>query len=94
MNLDRNGKLDYVWDSLWLVIVSMLTSECISYVIFTIVGYGDISIFVNVSRIVFILAIIWGTLIYSFFIVSMNVLTTLTEDEKEVYDQIVRNEKQ
>jgi hypothetical protein len=49
---------------------------------------------VNVSRIVFILAIIWGTLIYSFFIVSMNVLTTLTEDEREVYDQIVRNEKQ
>ncbi len=51
-----------------------------------LVGYGDISIFVNVSRIFFIVAIIWGTLIYSFFIVSMNVLTTLTEDEREVYD--------
>ena len=27
VNLDRNGKLEYVWDSLWLVIVSMLTSK-------------------------------------------------------------------
>ncbi len=67
-NLDRNGKLDYVWDSFWLVIVSMLT-----------IGYGDITVFVNVSRIVFMLAIAWGILIYSFFIVSMNVLTTLSE---------------
>jgi hypothetical protein len=51
-----------------------------------LVGFGDITIFVNVSRIVFILAIIWGVLIYSFFIVSMNVLTTLSENEREVYD--------
>jgi len=58
-----------------------------------LVGFGDITIFVNVSRIVFILAIIWGVLIYSFFIVSMTVLTTLSENEREVYDQIIRNEK-
>ena len=46
------------------------------------IGYGDITVFVNVSRIVFMLAIAWGVLIYSFFIVSMNVLTTLTESER------------
>ena len=81
-NLDRNGKLDYLQDSFWLVIVSMLT-----------IGYGDITVFVNVSRIVFMLAIAWGVLIYSFFIVSMNVLTTLTESERELYDSIKRREQ-
>jgi len=80
-NLDRNGKLDFLWDSFWLVIVSMLT-----------IGYGDISVFVNVSRIVFMLAIAWGVLIYSFFIVSMNVLTSLTESERELYESIKRKE--
>ncbi|TNV82288.1 hypothetical protein FGO68_gene2421 [Halteria grandinella] len=81
-NLDRNGKLDYLWDSFWLVIITMLT-----------VGYGDIFIFVNISRMVFMLAIAWGFLIYSLFIVSMNVLTTLTQEEKVVYDTIVHQEK-
>lgn len=27
VNLDRNGKLDFIWDSFWLVIISMLTSK-------------------------------------------------------------------
>jgi hypothetical protein len=39
------------------------------------------------------LAIAWGVLIYSFFIVSMNVLTTLAESERELYESIKRSEK-
>jgi hypothetical protein len=58
-----------------------------------IVGYGDITIYVNVSRMVFMLAIAWGFLIYSLFIVSMNVLTTLSEEEKVVYEQLVQTEQ-
>jgi hypothetical protein len=46
-----------------------------------LVGYGDIVIVVNVSRIVFMFAIAWGSVIYSLFIVSMNMLTTFTEAE-------------
>ena len=42
---------------------------------------------------VFMLAIAWGVLIYSFFIVSMNVLTTLAESERELYESIKRSEK-
>ena len=37
---------------------------------------------------VFMLAIAWGFLIYSLFIISMNVLTTLTPDEQEVFDRL------
>lgn len=39
------------------------------------------------------LAIVWGYLVYSLFIVSMNVLTTLTEEESEVYKQLVAREQ-
>jgi hypothetical protein len=82
-NLDRNGKLDYMWDSFWLVIITMLTGKKLPAILLNkyTVGYGDITIFVNVSRMVFMLAIAWGFLIYSLFIVSMNVLTTLTSEE-------------
>lgn len=38
------------------------------------------------------LAIAWGFLIYSLFIVSMNVLTTLSEEEKGVYAKLVKEE--
>lgn len=62
--------------------VSMLTGMTLpKLTIVSIVGYGDITIFVNVSRMVFMFAIAWGFLIYSFFIVSMNMLTTFTADE-------------
>jgi hypothetical protein len=68
--LDRNGKFDYVWDSLWIIIIIMLT-----------IGYGDITINTNFGRLVCIVAAFWGFLIYSLFIVSMNVLTKFDDND-------------
>ena len=56
------------------------------------VGYGDISIIVNTSRIFFMLAVAWGSVIYSLFIVSMHVLTTLTPEEQDVYTAVITKE--
>ena len=73
--LDRNGKFDYMWDSLWIVIIIMLTSKILKLKLTITVGYGDITIDTNFGRLVCIVAAFWGFLIYSLFIVSMNVLT-------------------
>ncbi len=48
---------------------------------FLIVGYGDITIDTNFGRLICIVAAFWGFLIYSLFIVSMNVLTKFDEND-------------
>ena len=74
--LDRNGKFDYVWDALWLVITIMLT-----------IGYGDITIDTNFGRLVGIVTAFWGYLVYSLFVLSMNVLTMQDEYDSKAYKE-------
>eukprot|EP00347_Sterkiella_histriomuscorum_P011241 403373205 len=80
-NLDRNGKFDYIWDSFWMIIILMLT-----------IGYGDITIDTNPGRIIGIFACLWGQVIYSLFIVSMNVAIKQDESDARAYQIFKRNE--
>lgn len=72
--LNRNGKYDSFWDSLWIIIIIMLTSKICQMLTYLSVGYGDITIDTNFGRLIGIVAAFWGFLVYSLFIVSMNVL--------------------
>lgn len=52
-----------------------------------VVGYGDIVIDTNIGRLVGIFAALWGFLIYSLFVVSMNVLTKFDESDANAFKE-------
>jgi hypothetical protein len=60
--------------------------------LFCIVGYGDIVPSTHLGRLACIAACVWGVFIYSFFVISMNVLISFQPNEKRVYEQMMRKE--
>ena len=52
-----------------------------------LVGYGDQEILTNPGRITAIFACLWGSVIYSLFILSMNLLTKQDDNDKLAYKE-------
>jgi hypothetical protein len=66
-------------NSLWLIIITMLT-----------IGYGDIVPHTYFGRAVCFIAAVVGMLLISMFIVTLSRLVEMTRDEKRAYNIIIR----
>jgi len=71
-----------IWNCLWCVIVTMAT-----------IGYGDIYPVTMLGRWVIIIACIWGVFLLSMFVVTLNNITQLTQEESRAYEEIIRRDK-
>mmetsp|Transcript_17679 Transcript_17679/g.15492 ORF Transcript_17679/g.15492 Transcript_17679/m.15492 type:complete len:152 (+) Transcript_17679:499-954(+) len=72
---------DSVYNCFWNVIVTMTT-----------IGYGDIYVQTHLSRLVIIAACIWGVFILSLFVVTLNNITELSNEEQQAYEEIRKRE--
>lgn len=57
----------------------------------TTVGYGDIFPITHHGRVFTVLACIWGTFIVSILIVSLTTLMTLSNEEEEAYNEMIKD---
>ena len=74
---DEDNDLQSLQNSIWLIIVTMIT-----------VGYGDIFPKSHFGRFIIISASILGMLLVSMIVVSLAVLTEFTDEEKKAYNVI------
>ena len=76
-SLDQDNPLQNIYNSIWLIIITMTT-----------VGYGDLFPKTHFGRFVIIIASILGMILVSLIVVSLSVLTEFTEEEKKAYGLI------
>lgn len=74
-------KFSNIYNSLWLILVSMTT-----------IGYGDIFPTTYFGRLIAILACIFGTFILSLLVVFLNNSISFDEIEKHVYNKVVEEQ--
>jgi ferric iron reductase protein FhuF len=74
----------YLWNSMWLVIITMAT-----------VGYGDFVPKTYLGRVITILACIWGNFLISLMVISLTVSSEFTNPaHRKAFDTIVRTQEQ
>jgi hypothetical protein len=78
----QGSLFNYVWNSFWLIILTMTTSNHNLIIKLTEVGYGDIYPKTNLGRVVCIIACIWGVFILSLFVVALTNTTEFTQKEE------------
>jgi hypothetical protein len=73
----------YVWNSFWLVVVTMST-----------VGFGDLYPITHFGRLVIVLACFWGMFIVSQFVYTLEVVTSrFSHGEGKAFELLVRLQK-
>ncbi|CDW88362.1 UNKNOWN [Stylonychia lemnae] len=77
----------FTWKALMKINPYVLLGFSIVISVLFFVGYGDNEIQTNPGRIIAIFACLWGSVIYSLFILSMNVLTKQDESDESAYKQ-------
>jgi hypothetical protein len=70
---------DYVWNSMWLIVLTMTT-----------VGYGDFFPRTHMGRFVVVLACFWGVFLVSMMVVTLTVSSEFTKGESRAYDILFR----
>jgi len=68
-----------VWNSFWLIVVTMST-----------VGFGDLYPLTHFGRFVIVIACFWGMFLVSQFIYTMEVVSQFTPQESNVFDLLQR----
>ena len=79
---DDNGQLqnyDYVWNAMWLVIITMCT-----------VGYGDFYPRTHVGRFVIVIACFWGIFLISMMVVTLTESSEFTKSESRAFEILSR----
>jgi len=80
-NAGGTNDLEYLPNSLWLIVVTMTT-----------VGYGDITPKSHLGRLICVIACITGMVFVSLSVVSMTVISEFNEEEKKAYSLIKKNQ--
>ena len=70
---------NYVWNSFWLIVVTMST-----------VGFGDLYPLTHFGRFVIVIACFWGMFLVSQFIYTMETVSKFTPQETNVFDLLQR----
>lgn len=78
-NSDVELNFDYVWNSMWLIVLTMTT-----------VGYGDIYPRTHMGRFVVVMACFWGVFLVSMMVVTLTVSSEFTKGESRAYDILFR----
>ena len=78
-NSDQDLNFDYVWNSMWLIVLTMTT-----------VGYGDFYPRTHMGRFVVVLACFWGVFLVSMMVVTLTVSSEFTKGESRAYDILFR----
>lgn len=79
---DENEQLqnyDYIWNAMWLVIITMCT-----------VGYGDFYPRTHVGRFVIIIACFWGIFLISMMVVTLTESSEFTKGESRAFEILSR----
>jgi hypothetical protein len=71
----KTQNFEFLPNAMWLTIITMTT-----------VGYGDIKPLTHMGRFVGVISCLLGMLIVSLMVVSLNVLTDFTQEEKKAYN--------
>jgi hypothetical protein len=73
---------NYVWNSFWLIVVTMST-----------VGYGDFYPITHFGRFVVVIASFWGMVIVSQFIYTMEIQSNFNSSQSKAYELLERLQK-
>lgn len=79
---EENGKnqdYNYVWNSMWLVIITMCT-----------VGYGDFFPRTHIGRIIIVIACFWGIFLISMMVVTLTESSEFTKSESRAFEILSR----
>eukprot|EP00357_Protocruzia_adherens_P007531 CAMPEP_0115029258 /NCGR_PEP_ID=MMETSP0216-20121206/36872_1 /TAXON_ID=223996 /ORGANISM="Protocruzia adherens, Strain Boccale" /LENGTH=264 /DNA_ID=CAMNT_0002405765 /DNA_START=556 /DNA_END=1350 /DNA_ORIENTATION=+ len=76
---DTSQDYDYLWNSMWLIILTMTT-----------VGYGDFYPRSHPGRLVGVLACFWGVFLVSMMVVTLTVSSEFTRGEERAFDILQR----
>jgi hypothetical protein len=74
-----NLDYDYIWNALWLIVLTMTT-----------VGYGDFFPQTHMGRLVVIFACFWGVFILSIMVVTLNETSKFSKNENKAYEILER----
>lgn len=85
----------YVWNSFWLVVVTMTTGKNSLQVSYfskfpIIVGFGDLYPVTTVGRTVIVLSCFWGMFMVSQFVYTLQVSSEFTLAEQKAYELLRR----
>jgi potassium intermediate/small conductance calcium-activated channel subfamily N protein 2 len=76
---DNQQNYDYVWNSMWLVIITMCT-----------VGYGDFFPRTHIGRIIIVVACFWGVFLISMMVVTLTESSEFTKSESRAFEILSR----
>ena len=70
---------DYIWNAMWLVVLTMTT-----------VGYGDFYPQTHMGRLVIVIACFWGVFLVSMMVVTLTDSSEFTKGERRAYEILSR----
>lgn len=79
VNEELGLNYNYVWNSMWLVVLTMTT-----------VGYGDIYPNTHIGRFIIVIACFWGVFLVSMMVVTLNDTSKFSPAEKRSYDMLTK----
>jgi potassium intermediate/small conductance calcium-activated channel subfamily N protein 2 len=78
-DLGSSQDYNYVWNSMWLVVLTMTT-----------VGYGDFFPTTHLGRLIIIISCFWGVFLVSMMVVTLNDSSKFSPGEKRSFDLLSR----
>ena len=79
----------YVWNSFWLVVVTMSTGIVNASLIF-VVGFGDLYPITHFGRLVIVIASFWGMFLVSQFVYVMETSSRFTHSQAKAFELLQR----
>ena len=76
---DNQQNYDYVWNAMWLVIITMCT-----------VGYGDFFPRTHIGRMIIVIACFWGVFLISMMVVTLTESSEFTKSESRAFEILSR----